>query len=158
MKKTTVLLSLILCLFMVTGVLNANDVLSGFKNVKWNMSKTEVILLEPDLPLGETDEELYYRPDFFSDTFLLKLQDENLSVFEERKYCFDSGDLERIERLFHPVIMNNPRFDYAALFLYFADMLDAQYGSGVYEEMWKTEHMEGNINHLVYAGELVRTK
>lgn len=157
MRKTVFLLSLLLFLSMMIGVLDANDVNMDFKNARWGMSKTDVILSEHGLPVGETDDQLYYRPDFFSDPFLLELKAVGLAVMEETRYDFKDGMLERAERMFHPVIINDPRFDYNALFGYLVDILNSQYGHGELEEIWATGSREGEVNQLVYAGELIRT-
>lgn len=157
MRKTVFLLSLLLFWSMTVGILDASDVNMDFKNARWGMSKTEVILSEQDLPAGEEDNILYYRPDFFTDSFLLELQDAGLSVFEDARYYFDGGVLVGGERTFHPVIMNDPKFDYDALFGYLVDILNSQYGHGELEEIWATGSREGEVNQLVYAGELIRT-
>ncbi len=157
MRKTVFLLSLLLFWSMTVGILDASDVNMDFKNARWGMSKTEVILSEQDLPAGEEDNILYYRPDFFTDSFLLELQDARLSVFEDARYYFDGGVLVGGERTFHPVIMNDPKFDYNALFGYLVDILNSQYGHGELEEIWATGSREGEVNQLVYAGELIRT-
>src|SRR5690554_6162335 len=142
MRKTVFLLSLLLFWSMTVGILDASDVNMDFKNARWGMSKTEVILSEQDLPAGEEDNILYYRPDFFTDSFLLELQDARLSVFEDARYYFDGGVLVGGERTFHPVIMNDPKFDYNALFGYLVDILNSQYGHGELEEIWATGSRE----------------
>ena len=156
MRKTVFLLSLLLFWSMTVGILDASDVNMDFKNARWGMSKTEVILSEQDLPAGEEDNILYYRPDFFTDSFLLELQDARLSVFEDARYYFDGGVLVGGERTFHPVIMNDPKFDYGALFGYLFDLLNTQYDKGELQEIWLTEPRAGEINQLVYAGELTK--
>ena len=69
MRKMTVMLFLSFILLVVTSTANAEDTQFDFKNARWDMTKTDVIVSEINLPAGETDEQLYYRPDFFSDPF-----------------------------------------------------------------------------------------
>lgn len=156
MKKLAVLLSLLLCWSATTGILNANTTSKDFKNANWGMSQTDVILSEQDLPAGEEDGVLYYRPDFFTDPFLLKLQDEKLSVFEDVRYHFKRGVLISGERIFQPVLINDPKFDYDSLFVYLFDLLNNQNGQGESEEIWASEPRTGGLNQLVYSGELIR--
>lgn len=156
MRKMTVMLFLSFILLVVTSTANAEDTQFDFKNARWDMTKTDVIVSEINLPAGETDEQLYYRPDFFYDPFLIELKESGLSVMEETRYDFSNGLLKQAEQNFHPVIMNDPKFDYDGLFGYFFNLLNTQHEQGELEETWATEPRTGEINQLVYAGELTR--
>ncbi len=156
MRKTMFLTVLFCCLAFISSVVFSNDSLADFKNAKWGMSQTDVILSEKDLPTGEEGNILYYRPDFFTDPFLLELQDEKLSVFEDARYYFSRGLLVGGERIFQPVIMNDSKFDYDSLFNYLSNLLNNQHGEGESEEVWASQPRTGGLNQLVYSGELTR--